>query len=78
MPLQIFESIEIKKKLMEEEFKSILERARNLSKQVSLRSLSVDELCIKLGINRSTLLKYSKTKRDLVESLLLYEYCQRR
>ncbi|OFY13761.1 MAG: hypothetical protein A2X11_02820 [Bacteroidetes bacterium GWE2_42_24] len=58
---------------MEEEFKSILERARNLSKQVSLRSLSVDELCIKLGINRSTLLKYSKTKRDLVESLLFYE-----
>lgn len=58
---------------MEEELKNILERIRSLSNQISIRSLSVDELCIKLGINRSVLQKYARNKSELVETLLRYE-----
>lgn len=58
---------------MDEELKEILERVRGLSNQVSLRSLSVDELCMRLGINKAGLYKHAKTKSDLVEILLRYE-----
>lgn len=58
---------------MDEELKDILERIRSLSNQVSIRSLSVDELCMRLGINRSSLQKYVKSKSELVEILLRYE-----
>ena len=58
---------------MDQELKEILERVRGLSNQVSLRSLSVDELCMRLGVNKAALYKYAKTKSDLVENLLRYE-----
>jgi AcrR family transcriptional regulator len=58
---------------MEDEFVKILEKTRELSNSYSIRRLSLEEICQKIGISKSTLHKYVKNKTQLVEEALKYE-----
>jgi AcrR family transcriptional regulator len=58
---------------MEDEFVKILEKTRELSNSFSIRRLSLDEICRKIGVSKSTLHKYVKNKTELVEEALKFE-----
>ncbi|MDO9510254.1 MAG: helix-turn-helix domain-containing protein [Bacteroidales bacterium] len=58
---------------MNEELKSILEKIRGLSNQYAIRSLSMDEICLKIGVSKQCLYKHVKGKTDLVEVVLQNE-----
>ncbi len=58
---------------MDKEYKSIMEKVRNLSSTLGIRSISIDEICKKLSIPKTTLNKYVSNKTDLVEQMLKFE-----
>lgn len=58
---------------MEKEYREIMEKVRELSSTLGIRSLSTDEICKKLGIPKATLAKYISNKTELVEQMLKFE-----
>jgi AcrR family transcriptional regulator len=58
---------------MDKDYKEIMEKVRDLSSTLGIRSLSIDEICNKLSISKSTFSKYISNKTDLVEQVLKFE-----
>jgi len=58
---------------MDKEYQEIMEKARDLSSALGIRSLSIGEICKKLNIPKTTFSKYVTNKTDLVEQMLKFE-----
>ena len=58
---------------MDKEYKEIMEKVRDLSFTLGIRSLSIDEICNRLSIPKATLAKYMSSKTELVEQVLKFE-----
>lgn len=58
---------------MDKEYHEIMEKARDLSSALGIRSLSIDEICKKLNIPKTTFSKYVTNKTALVEQMLKFE-----
>ncbi len=58
---------------MEKEYKEIMEKVRDLSSTLDVRSLSIDEICSKLNISKPAFSKYFHNKSDLIEQILQFE-----
>jgi TetR/AcrR family transcriptional regulator, cholesterol catabolism regulator len=58
---------------MEDQFRKILEKTRELSLKYSLRGYTMERLCKLLEIPVETLLKYVKNESELVEKALEFE-----
>lgn len=58
---------------MDKDYKEIMEKVRDLSFTLGIRSLSLDEICAKLNIPKTTLSKYIGNKTDLVKQVLQFE-----
>ena len=58
---------------MDEKLKEVLEKARDISFTYGIRSMSMDDISRKLGISKSTLYKYVKSKTDLVAKVMEFE-----
>ncbi len=57
---------------MEQKLVTILEGAIKLFKKYGLRSISMDELALSLGMSKKTLYQYVSNKEDLVKKVLEY------
>ncbi len=58
---------------MDEQFKQILERTRELSFRYPVRRMSFEKIAEKLGVEKSVLKSYVKSKTELVEKALEFE-----
>lgn len=58
---------------MDKVYREIMEKVRDLSSTYGIRSLSIDEICKKLSIPKTTLLKHISNKTDLIEHMLKFE-----
>lgn len=58
---------------MDKKYKEIMEKVRDISSTLGIRSLSLDEICTRINIPKATLAKYISNKTDLVEQMLKFE-----
>lgn len=58
---------------MDLEFQRILEKSRDLTFDKGIRKASMDEIAVELDVPKKTLLKYFKSKTDLVTKVLDFE-----
>lgn len=56
-----------------DEFKEILEKTRELSNRYSIRSMTIERVCARLGIGEEVLKKYVSNKAELIEKALEFE-----